>query len=198
MENSIQVDRAIVLSFMIGTEPRQTTMTLTFFVVWVPLAYNVILGRPGLNALWAIVSTFHLLMKFSIPYGIDEVWADQMMAKQCYSISLQTTPLEALLIEMLDIRDEAKVISTETTDRLLLVPLDPRLPDQMVKISSELSWQESVELEEALKQNADIFSWSARDMLRVSLEVIMHMLNVDLTCHSVKQKRRNFVLRLWS
>ena len=31
-------------------------------------------------------------------------------------------------------------------------------------------------------------------MLRVSLEVITHRLNVDLTFCSMKQKRRNFIL----
>ena len=31
-------------------------------------------------------------------------------------------------------------------------------------------------------------------MSRVSPKVITHRLNVDLTCHPVKQKRRNFAL----
>ena len=109
-----------------------------------------------------------------------------MMARQCYLASLQTMPREALPIKMLDTRDEEKVVSTETTNRLMQVSLDPRLPDQTVKISTELSRHESAELEEALKRNADIFAWSARDMPEVSPEVITHRLNVDPTCRPVK------------
>ena len=95
---------------------------------------------------------------------------------------------------MLDTRDEAKVISMETTDKLLQVSLDPKLPDQTMKISSELTQLEFVELEEALKCNVDIFAWSAKDIPRVSLVVITHRLTMDLTYRPVNQKRRNFAL----
>ena len=52
-----------------------------------------------------------------------------MIAKQCYSTSLEIVPQEALSIEVLDTRDEEKVINTETMDRFLQVPLDPRLSE---------------------------------------------------------------------
>ena len=80
------------------------------------------------------------------------------------------------------------------TNRLLQAPLDLELPDRTVKISSELARQESVGLEEALKRNTEVFAWSAKDMPEVSPEVITHRLNVDLTCHPIKQKRRKFAL----
>ncbi|XP_011083381.1 uncharacterized protein LOC105165923 [Sesamum indicum] len=41
-------------------EPRRKTLMIKFLVVDTPFAYNVILGRPGLNAFRAIVSTYHL------------------------------------------------------------------------------------------------------------------------------------------
>ena len=76
----VQVDGAITLLATARKRPRLTTKTLTFLVVQVSSAYNAILDRPGLNAFQAIISTYHLLMKFSIPNGIDGVRADQMMA----------------------------------------------------------------------------------------------------------------------
>ena len=39
-----------------------------------------------------------------------------------------------------------------------------------------------------------MFTWSTKDMFRVSPEMITHRLNVDLTYHPVNQKRRNFAL----
>ena len=117
-----------------------------------------------------------------------------MIARQCYSASLQTVPWEALSIKVLDTKDEGQVISIEMMDRLLQWPLDTRLLKETVKIRSKLSRQESTKLKEALKQNMDVFTWSAQDIPGVSPEVIIHRLNVDLTYHTVKQKRRNFIL----
>lgn len=45
---------------------------LDFLVVKVLVAYNI-LGRPSLNALWFVVSTYRLLMKFPAPYGVGKV-----------------------------------------------------------------------------------------------------------------------------
>ena len=55
--DSVQVEGEITLPMTIGTSPRFSTVFLTYTMVRVPSAYNAILGRPGLNALWAIVST---------------------------------------------------------------------------------------------------------------------------------------------
>ena len=46
---SIQVKSTITLPITVGIEPHQRTLRLTFLVVKVPLAYNTILGRLGLN-----------------------------------------------------------------------------------------------------------------------------------------------------
>ena len=60
--DSVQVEGEITLPTTVGTSPRLSTVFLTYTVVRIPSAYNAILGRPGLNALWAIVSTYHLLV----------------------------------------------------------------------------------------------------------------------------------------
>ena len=44
------VEGAITLLVTISAEPYQKTLRLTFLVVKVLLAYNAILGHPGLNA----------------------------------------------------------------------------------------------------------------------------------------------------
>ena len=87
---------------------------------------------------------------------------------------------------MLNTRDGAKVVSIETTDKLLSIPLNPELLDRVVKVSSELTPEESAELQGTLRCNADVFIWSTKDMLGASLEVITHRLNVDPTYHLVK------------
>ena len=58
------VEGAITLPVTVHIEPYQRTLRLTFLVINVPSAYNVILERPSLNAFRAVVSTYHLLVKF--------------------------------------------------------------------------------------------------------------------------------------
>ena len=58
---------------------------LDFLVVKVTLPYNAILERPGLNVLRAIISTYHLLVKFSTARGVGELrgnqaWLDTTMS----------------------------------------------------------------------------------------------------------------------
>ena len=79
--SSFQVEGAINLPVMIKTKPCQSTVKLTFLVVRVSSAYNTILEQLGLNALRAIVSTYHLLMNFPTMVGIKKVWRDQMLAR---------------------------------------------------------------------------------------------------------------------
>ncbi|KAL0452595.1 UNVERIFIED_CONTAM: hypothetical protein Slati_1237600 [Sesamum latifolium] len=49
----------IDLPVLMGKEPRRRTTMVRFLVVDTPFAYNVILGRPGLNLFRAVVSTYH-------------------------------------------------------------------------------------------------------------------------------------------
>ena len=79
--SSVQVEGAVNLPMMAGTELHQSTVKLTFLLVRVSSAYNGILRRPGLNTLRDVVSTYHLLMRFSTSVGIGEVRGDQMVAR---------------------------------------------------------------------------------------------------------------------
>ncbi|KAK3043359.1 hypothetical protein RJ639_002661 [Escallonia herrerae] len=83
----VAAEGIIALPVAIGTPPAQANFILDFVVVKVPSAYNAILGRPALNQLQAVVSTYHLKMKFPTEHGIGEVKGDQTIARQCYVTS---------------------------------------------------------------------------------------------------------------
>ena len=153
-------------------------------MVQVPSAYNAILGRSGLNAFQAIVSTYHLLMKFSTSNGIGEARANQTMARQCYSASLQAISQETLYVELLDTLDEAKIVSMKTTNKLIQIPLSLELLDLTVKVSLELAG--SIELCVVLWCNADVFAWSTVDMPGIPTEVITHHLQANPSVKPVK------------
>ncbi|KAL0367331.1 UNVERIFIED_CONTAM: hypothetical protein Sradi_3623200 [Sesamum radiatum] len=54
----------ISLPLTSGTDPVQKTCVLKFLVVDVPSAYNIILGRPTLNMFQAVISMYHMKIKF--------------------------------------------------------------------------------------------------------------------------------------
>ncbi|KAK3008569.1 hypothetical protein RJ639_014069 [Escallonia herrerae] len=83
----VAAEGIIALPVTIGTPPAQANFILDFVVVKVPSAYNAILGRPAQNQLQAVVSTYHLKMKFPTEHGIGEVKGDQTIARQCYVTS---------------------------------------------------------------------------------------------------------------
>ncbi|KAL0361145.1 UNVERIFIED_CONTAM: hypothetical protein Sradi_3799000 [Sesamum radiatum] len=74
----------ISLPLTLGTFPLRKTYLLRFLVVDIPSAYNVILGRPRLNAFRAIISTYHMKIKFPMVGGVGEAQANVLQARRCY------------------------------------------------------------------------------------------------------------------
>ncbi|KAL0284675.1 UNVERIFIED_CONTAM: Transposon Ty3-I Gag-Pol polyprotein [Sesamum radiatum] len=74
----------ISLPLTMGRETMRMTCLLKFLVVDVPSAYNVILGRPTLNTFEAVISTYHMKIKFPTTEGVGEVHEDPLQSRKCY------------------------------------------------------------------------------------------------------------------
>lgn len=64
--------------------PCRTKIDVNFYVVKVPLAYNVIFGRITLTAWRVVTSMSHLKMKFPIEFSIWVVSECQKISRQLY------------------------------------------------------------------------------------------------------------------
>ena len=62
---------------------------MRFLIVDAPSAYNILLGRPSLNAIKAIPSAYHMMIKFPTIGGVGMVRGAQCVAKECYSASMK-------------------------------------------------------------------------------------------------------------
>ncbi|KAF5465239.1 hypothetical protein F2P56_015264 [Juglans regia] len=74
----------ITLSVSAGSAPCMASVMVEFLVVNAPLSYNAIIGKPTLNSLRAMTSTYHLKMKFSTPLGVGKIRGEQVLAHECY------------------------------------------------------------------------------------------------------------------
>ncbi|KAL0430666.1 UNVERIFIED_CONTAM: hypothetical protein Sradi_0692600 [Sesamum radiatum] len=79
----------VTLPMSLGSYPKWITKMVKFLVVDTPSAYNVILGRPSLNAFQAIASTYHLKLKFLTLNGIGEEVGDRRQVRECYANTLK-------------------------------------------------------------------------------------------------------------
>lgn len=110
-------------------------------VVHYPSAYNSILGRPTLNQIKVVTSTYHLLMCFPTKEGVGEVIGDQVTAQECYVASLKGEPTtkETMPIYSLEVRDERIQTITELRGKMEDVILDVRYLDRVTRIRSNIS-----------------------------------------------------------
>ncbi|KAK3022983.1 hypothetical protein RJ639_046687 [Escallonia herrerae] len=186
----VAVKGIIALLVAIGTPPTQANLMLDFMVVKVPSAYNTILGRSALNLLQAVVSTYHLKMKFPTEHGIGEVKGDQTTARQCYVTSCRLKKKEALIIK--DLREDTKIQRGESVENLVSIEVYPREEKKTVWIGSNLKANTKLELVNLLRTYADVFAWTAADTPGIDPKVITHRLNVDPSKKPIKQKKRTF------
>ncbi|XP_075669793.1 uncharacterized protein LOC142639516 [Castanea sativa] len=78
----------VTLTVIAGTYLASVTKEIDFLIVDCPSLYNIILGRPALNRLRAVTSTYYLKAKFPTANGVGEIRGDQVLARECYQAAL--------------------------------------------------------------------------------------------------------------
>ena len=163
---------------------------MKFLVVDAPSSYNIFLGRPSLNAIKAIPSAYHMMIKFPTTSGVGMVRGDQRVARECYSESVKQKAVDNINLDELNMCDEVKTLP-EPSEELEPVPLDDN-PEHLTYVGSKLAEDLRSLLTHFLKQNKDVFAWKQADMEGIDLAIITHGLNVSPSFKPVKQKRRSF------
>ena len=183
---------SIQLVFTLGDPPCQATTTTRFLIVDAPSAYNMLYGRPSLNAIKAIPSAYHMMIKFPTTSGVGMVRGDKRVARECYSASMKQKIVDNIYLDELNMRDEVNT-RLEPLEELEPVPLDDD-PEHLAYIGSKLAENLISPLTHFLRQNKDVFVWKQADMGGIDPTIITHRLNVSPFFKPIKQKRRSFAL----
>ena len=181
---------SIQLVLTLGEPPCQATTTTRFLIVDASSAYNMLLGRPSLNAIKAIPSAYHMMIKFPTESGVGMVRGDQRVARECYSAFVKQKAVDNVNMDELDMHDEV-LTRPEPSEELELVSLDDD-PEHLAYIGSKLTEDLKSLLTQFLRQNKDVFAWKQANMGGIDPTVITHMLNTSPSFKPVKQKRRSF------
>ena len=181
---------SIQLVFTLGEPPCQATTIARFLIVDAPSAYNMLLGRPSLNAIKAIPSAYHMMIKFPTVSGVGMVRGDQRVARECYTASKKQKAVDNVNVDELNMRDEV-LTRLEPSEELEPVSLDDD-PEHLAYIGSKLAKDLKSILTQFLRQNRDVFAWKQADMGGIDPTVITHRLNTSPSFKPVKQKRRSF------
>ncbi|XP_071900778.1 uncharacterized protein [Coffea arabica] len=171
----IHPEGMITLMVTVGQAPKCRTIPVNFVMVKQQSPYNVFLGRPALNALRAILSTFHLSVKFPTPGGIAE-GREKVVA--------QMTCLEPYI-------PGEKTRQLGTQDEIEEFPLREDWPDQVIRIGALLPPEEKEGLNALLREYSQVFAWTVENMPGIPTDLAAHHLNIDPRFKSVKQKRRS-------
>ena len=181
---------SIQLVLTLGEPPCQATTTARFLIVDAPSAYNMLLGRPSLNAIKAIPSAYHMIIKFPTMHGVGMVRGDQRVARECYTASMKQKAVDNVSVDKLDMRDKL-LTRPEPSEELEPVSLDED-PEHLAYIGSKLGKDLKGLLTQFLRQNRDVFAWKQADMGGIDPTVITHRLNTNPSFKPIKQKRRSF------
>ena len=96
---------SIQLVLTLGDPLCKETTTIRFLIVDAPSSYNVLLGRPSLNAIKAIPSAYHMVIKFPTANGVGMVRGDQRMARECYTTSMKQKAIDNIYVDELDMHE---------------------------------------------------------------------------------------------
>ena len=109
---------------------------MKFLIVDALSVYNMLLDRPSLNAIKAIPSAYHMMMKFPTTGGVGMVQGDQRVARECYSASMKQKAVDNVYMDELDMRDEVNT-RPKPSEELEPVQLDDN-PEHLAYIGFRL------------------------------------------------------------
>ena len=148
---------SVQLVLTLGDPPCQATTTVRFLIVDAPSAYNILLGRPSLNAIRVVPSAYHMVIKFPTANGVGMVRGNQRIAREYYSASMKQNTVDNIYMDELDMRDKVTT-RPAPSEELEPVQLGDQ-PEHLVYIGSKLGEDIRSSLIRFLEQNMEVFAW---------------------------------------
>ncbi|CAA0811058.1 Unknown protein, partial [Striga hermonthica] len=199
----------VKLPVALGSGELRKVRMVRFVVVGAESSYNIIMGRTSLNAFQAVVSTYHMTIKYPVGENVGEIVGDQLTSRSCYQTTVSNNKQLAKRQAELKGEDinrpggsrsrEEKQKVEKGKEKMDIQPGGEVKEIQMIEGCENRKFRIGKDLEEPIRSRlidlvrkfADIFAYTAEELTGISAEVIEHGLNIDLSVRPVKQKRRH-------
>ncbi|KAL5581043.1 hypothetical protein UlMin_013485 [Ulmus minor] len=94
--DNISSEGILNLPVELGSSPCQHIQAVDFVLVDCPSPYNAIIGRPTLNKIRVVTSTYHLLVKFLTVGGIGILRGDQTESRKIYEAANRSAQVQGI------------------------------------------------------------------------------------------------------
>ncbi|XP_073016710.1 uncharacterized protein [Primulina eburnea] len=194
--HAVYPEGEIVLPLTLGSRDIKKTVMTTFTVVDSPSSYNIILGRPAMNELRAVASTYHQKIKFPVGNQVGEVRGDQPSSRKCYVEGIRAdqgkSKKEGKKPRVEEVwkggveKGEVHFVAEEEQEAVEIGP------GRQIRVARDLDISTRVSLLNCLKTNIHVFAWSQQELTGISPLISEHQLNILPGAHPIKQKKRYF------
>ncbi|XP_075515705.1 uncharacterized protein LOC142550517 [Primulina tabacum] len=193
--HAVYPEGEITLPLTLGSGDLRKTVMTVFTIVDAPSSYNVILGRPAMNEMRAVASTYHQKIKFPIRGQVGEVKGDQPSSRKCYGETIRVDQKRARRedrgkkVAQGAKEVEGNEVNFVAEDEQEVVEIKP---GKSIRVARDLEDSTRVKLLACLRANISIFAWSQQELVGISPKVAEHKLNIIPGSRPIKQKKRHF------
>ncbi|XP_075499303.1 uncharacterized protein LOC142537694 [Primulina tabacum] len=193
--HAVYPEGEITLPLTLGTgDLRKTVMTI-FTVVDAPSSCNITLGRPAMNELRAVASTYHQKIKFPIRGRVGEVRGDQPSSRRFYGETVRVDQKRARREEKGKKESRTEEVAEERELHFVAEEEQETVeikPGKHIRVARDINAPTRVNLLNCLKAKINVFAWSQQELAGISPQVTEHKLNILSGSRPVKQKKRHF------
>ncbi|XP_065861325.1 uncharacterized protein [Euphorbia lathyris] len=178
--HTIQTKGQVTLDCELTDDDQIWKGELEFSVLDGQLAYNIILGRPFISEVAALISIRHLTLYIPTTKGGVMIRGSQKVAQETYSASLTIRPQSKE-------EDDEELVTMALGETEMYLMTD----EKQVRMAKGLKGEIKNAITKVLREAEDVFAWKDEILPGISPDVITHKLNIDKDAVPVAQKRRN-------
>ncbi|KAJ8424438.1 hypothetical protein Cgig2_003896 [Carnegiea gigantea] len=192
--------KMICLPIRFGDKLKSRNLEVDFLVIDVPMAYNVILRRPNLHKVKAVIAPYLLQLQFEADDGsIGEMHGDQQTAWECYLVNIRpliertkeqgpdgssqadkrirarpaTMVVEALVIHTFILAEPSRP-RPEAAGDVEQVSLEEERLECIVQLGRGMTALDRQSLLSLLQEYKDVFAFGLEEMLGITPTVMEH------------------------
>jgi hypothetical protein len=173
----------ITLPVSFGTTQNPITEYITFNVIDMHYPYNAIFGRGLPNAFEAALQSSYFYLKVPATIRVISVFGSQKDTKSIEQGFMSgDKKFHILRVESEQFQQPSCPNNVEASTEFKKtieaygdfkkVALDPRVPDRVVCLGTEMCLEEQAELLAFLDKNNDVFTWATSNLIGVSRDII--------------------------